>query len=270
MELEEMFRILDLQPEMIQRLDGVQKELDLAKLEVYLKRLQDRKTAALANKQLQALFWEEEDHLKLLYCHLECARRVFDKYQEKHIPQTIYQDTMRCFPRFLRECKGINGRMFFDRGWWTYRQISMSIFRIGALEYELRELEGEPVIDLHIPSDADLSKEAVEDSFTQAKVFFQTYYGSYPYKKYTCNSWLLSPVITPMLSEKSHIRSFQKRFQIIGENKEDKEFIGYLFQVPENTDCKKFPESTSLQKKVKEWMLHGERVGSALGVIPVY
>ena len=58
--------------------------------------------------------------------------------------------------------------MYFDRGWWAYRQTSMQIFRLGVLEYEFDRLEGESVIALHIPSDARLTAEAVDRSLEQA------------------------------------------------------------------------------------------------------
>lgn len=48
----------------------------------------------------------------------------------------------------------------------------MSLFRIGALEYEFSEEEGEKAIALHIPSDADLSAEAVDRSMQEADTFF--------------------------------------------------------------------------------------------------
>ena len=36
---------------------------------------------------------------------------------------------MKCFTRFAKECKKKNGAYFFDRGWWTYRQISMKLLK---------------------------------------------------------------------------------------------------------------------------------------------
>ena len=230
--LNEIYDLIDLQPEIIKKLEAIDGQIDLEQIDIYLERMLDIKTAEQAYRQLKDLLQNDEDHLKMLYCQLECARRIFDKYQEKQIAGTVYADTMRCFARFIDECKIKNGRMFFDRGWWTYRQISMNIFRIGALEYQFKEYDGENVIALHIPSDADLSKESVNASLEQAEVFFRTYYSDYQYDKYTCNSWLMSSALKPLLSQKSNILSFQNRFNIIKENPEDKEYIEWLFQVP--------------------------------------
>lgn len=267
MDLYELYDLIDLQTEMIQKLKLVGEKIDLKQIDFYLKQLMDRETAVESYRHLKTLLEEDKDNMKMLYCQLECARRVFDQYQKKHIKDTIYRDTMKCFSRFIEECKKKNGRMFFDRDWWTYRQISMSLFRIGELEYEFQKYEGENVIAIHIPSDANLSKEAVDASMKQAEIFFQTYYHDYKYEKYSCDSWLLSPRLKPLLSRKSNILSFQNRFHIVRENNEDKGYIEWLFQVPIDTNYKDLPAKTDLQKKVKEILLNGGNIGSAYGII---
>ena len=267
MDLYELYDLIDLQTEMIQKLKLVGEKIDLKQIDFYLKQLMDRKTAVESYRHLKTLLEEDKDNIKMLYCQLECARQVFDQYQKKHIKDTIYRDTMKCFSRFIEECKKKNGRMFFDRDWWTYRQISMSLFRIGELEYEFQKYEGENVIAIHIPSDANLSKGAVDASMKQAEIFFQTYYHDYKYEKYSCDSWLLSPRLKPLLSKKSNILSFQNRFHIVRENNEDKGYIEWLFQVPIDTNYKNLPAKTDLQKKVKEILLNGGNIGSAYGII---
>ena len=86
--------------------------------------------------------------------------------------------------------------------------------------------------------DADFSKEAVDHSLEQARRFFETYYGEYVYDKFTCRSWLLSPALKPLLSASSHILSFQERFFLVQEDRQDREFIEWLFQVPAETAYK--------------------------------
>ena len=269
MTLEELYKRIDLQPEMREKLCIIGEEVNLEKVNEILQQMQELKTAESAYRKLQTVLAEDEGNLKMLYCQLECARQVCETYQAKMIPDTIFLDTMKCFPRFLEECKKKNGHMFFDRGWWTYRQTSMAIFRIGELEYERKETDGEKVISIHIPSDADLSKEAVEDSLNRAKLFFGNYYPEWKECRYTCNSWLLSPVLKSMLPETSHIRSFQNRFEIVRENKDDREYMEWLFQIPGDTDPKDLPEGTSLQRNAKKYILEGGKIGSAFGILKV-
>lgn len=272
MERYELYQLIGLQPEIVRKLERAGACISLEQIDGYLVRLMDRGMAALAYGQLKELLKEDEGSLKMLYCQLECARRVFDRYMEKQIPLAVYVRTMACFTRFLDECGRKHGRMFFDRGWWAYRQLSMSLFRIGELEYEFKQDGGEDVLAIHIPSDADLSREAVGRSLADARQFFRLYYGGYRYRKYTCHSWLLSPALTPLLPENSHILSFQQRFRICGQDlgdKNDKEYIEWLFQVPIGTDYQNLPESTSLQKSVKKLLLSGGTVGSAYGIMDV-
>lgn len=269
MELQELYALIELQPEAVQKLEQIGGDIDLSQIDLYLEQLTDISTAAQSYKELKAFLGEDEGNFKMLFCQLECARRIFDRYQEKHISESIYVDTMKCFTRFIEESNKKNGQMLFDRGWWTYRQTSMNIFRIGTLEYQFGKYEGKNAVILHIPSDADLSKEAVDHSLEQAEIFFQTYDGGYEYDTYTCNSWLLSPALEPLLSEKSNILSFQKRFDIVWEDREDKGYIEWLFQVPVDTQAKELPAVTGLQKKVKELMLNGGTVGCAYGIMGV-
>lgn len=266
MEIQELYQLIDLQPEVVQSLQAVSKEVDLGKLEPCLVQLTDRRSAEWAYNNLISRLGEDEGSMKMLYCQLECARRVFAGYQEKQIEQSVYVDTMKCFTRFLKECMEKNGRMFFDRGWWTYRQLSMELFRIGALEYQFQEYEGAKAIALHIPSDADMTSMSIDSSLEQAQRFFQAHYRDYVYDKYVCDSWLLSPALRTLLSETSRIAAFQNRFTIVQADPEGRDFMEWLFKVPEDSDFDKLPERTSLQRKAKKFLLEGGKIGEAVGV----
>lgn len=269
MERNQFYQAIGLPEETIKKLDAIAPSIHTAdaKLDGYLGQMLDIHTAPQAYQKLKTLLGDDPDHLKMLYCQLECARRCHGAYRKKQIPDAYYLETMKCFPRFLAESKQKNGRACFDRGWWTYRQTSMVLFRIGALEYESCNVQGEDVLALHIPSDADLSKKAVDASLMQAETFFKTYYGDMLYRRYTCHSWLLSPVLKTVLSGQSNILGFQQRFTVVREDKDDREFIEWLFQVPAGTAFHALPANTSLQKKVKQLLLAGGTVGAAYGVM---
>lgn len=267
MELQELYDRIGLPPEIVSKLNGIQKETDVTQLEDCLGRLMEMQTAWEAYQELSERLGEDPGQFKMLYCQLECARRAYDRYEQRQIPAEIYRETMKCFTRFLEECKKKHGQMFFDRGWWTFRQISLNIFRIGALEYQPDRYEGKPVISIHIPSDADFNAAAVDVSLKQAVSFFQTYFGETDYENYICSSWLLSPALTPLLSEGSRILSFQRRFEVKEVKPEGKEYVEWLYQAPADTPAENLPAVTSLQKKVKELVLRGGSVGSALGVL---
>jgi hypothetical protein len=93
-------------------------------------------------------------------------------YEEKEIPEKIFFDTMKCFTRFINETFKMTGKLSFDRYWWTTRQVGCHLFRIGELEYEIKQTEEDTYISLHIPSDADFSPNAVDKSLSEAKKLF--------------------------------------------------------------------------------------------------
>lgn len=140
-------------------------------IETQLKCLMNIKTAPDALAHLTALF-PDEDGVGVLACSLLCACKAYKEYQKKGISDTVYFETMKCFTRFIDETQKRTGRLAFDRGWWTYRQISMQLFRIGELEYEFVEYEGRPALSIHIPSDAHFSRELVGESLLRRAPFW--------------------------------------------------------------------------------------------------
>ena len=213
------------------------------------------------------IFQEDEDKIKMLSCYLIGVSRVYDRYQEKGISDEIFTETFKCFTRFIEECKVKTGQYAFDRAFWTYRQASMVLFRIGELEYELVEEKGKKEISVHIPSDAKMSDADIDESLKKAEDFFATYYPEYAESEYICDSWLLSPKLKELLSEESNIIRFQNRFEITSEDKEAKDIFEWLFKTSEDADVATLPEDTSLQRKAKALLLQGDNIGIAVGVM---
>ena len=143
----------------------------------------------------------------------------------------------------------------------------MSLFRLGDLECELCTREGERVISLHIPSDADLSPAAVNRSLGQIGSFVQRYFPQWAAAPMVCDSWLLSPALRPMLSQSSNIRAFAARFTIKEYRSQDKEFFRWLFAVDTNTPLEQLPEQTGLQRAAKAYLQAGGSIGAAYGVM---
>lgn len=265
--MRELYQKIGIQPEIIHELEEAQRKTDLAQAEPLLEKLMDPKAAAGAYARLEALLGEDRGSIKMLLCQMKCAARIYEGYRKKGIPDDIYIDTMKCFSRFIGECGRKRGALFFDRGWWTYRQISMQIFRIGALEYELQGSEKEKCIGIHIPSDADFSQASVETSLRRARKFFAAFYPDYRDASYICDSWLLSPSLRELLPENSNILSFQRRFVIMKTDKEREDCLEWLFGVLDGTAYEKLPESTLLQRNVKRLLLEGGSIGCACGAL---
>lgn len=267
MNLSELCNGINLQKEMVEKVLAVSQSFSIETVEQQLKKLMDIETAQSAYEYLMTTLPDDAEHVKLLLCNLECARRIHEKYQEKGITDQVFFDTMKCFTRFIDECQKKTGSIAFDRGFWTYRQVSMNLFRIGELEYELTSNDGEKVISVHIPSDANFSDDMVGQSLQTAKEFMKQFFPEYAACKYICESWLLSPKLGELLNESSNIVKFQNRFEVIRVNLQEKDFIEWLFQAPIDTDYSELKEETSLQRKVKNALLKGENIGTGYGVM---
>ena len=76
MTLEELYKRIDLQPEMREKLCIIGEEVNLEKVNEILQQMQELKTAESAYRKLQTVLAEDEGNLKMLYCQLECARQV--------------------------------------------------------------------------------------------------------------------------------------------------------------------------------------------------
>ena len=189
----------------------------------------------------------------------------------KDIPEKIWLDTMKCFTRFVREHHRSLGYYGFDRGFWTTRQIGAKLFRIGQLEYELLREDGEKVISLHIPSDTDMEAALLDESIEQAREFLKTYFPEWQNAPMVCQSWLLSPALLPLLPEGSHIRSFQKAFDLQSTDPEPMDVLEWVFKLTESqqktTALQDLPEDTSLQRSLKCFLLAGGKVGTAKGTL---
>lgn len=208
---------------------------------------------------------------------LAAARLTREQYSRLGIPDSIFLDTMGCFPRFLRETLSNTGHSSFDRAFWCWRQLSGRLFRLGVLEFEycpegLPRLAGFPelchsVISVHIPSEIHLRSEEIHRSYELRRNFF-TRHGAHICREgipaaTVCSSWLLSPALAALLPFSSGIRQFAEDYNILYSDPDDQSFYTWLFQ-GKNKLCE-LPADTSLQRKVKYHLEQGGKIGSAGG-----
>ena len=187
------------------------------------------------------------------------------------LPENIWLDTMKCYPRFISEHRRSYGFDGFDRGGWTAtRQVRARLFRLGELEYEL--LEENPTsrcISLHIPSDAKLAPDLLNVSVKKARDFLSEFFPDWADLPLYCESWLLSPRLREWLPATSHIIRFQNAFDIEETDLTDEFALEWVFHIAEGQragmDPAALPETTSLQRRMKAALLAGEKPGSARG-----
>lgn len=258
---------IGLQEEVTEKILELESKQDFFETEKEISELTEAENWQKAREKLKKFLGEDPDGIKMLFCMLKASVISWEKCQEQGIEALIFDETMKCFTRFVEEHKVSYGIYGFDRDFWTGRQLSLQLFRLGELEYEMVEEEKEGrYISIHIPSDAVLDPEKIKESLQEAKVFFEKYDPSWKEVPYKCCSWLLSPALKELLGEKSKILKFQEMFSIEEVYKDSDEFMEWVFK-RKDIPLEKLPEETSLQRNMKAHLLSGGWVGEGMGCL---
>ena len=214
-----------------------------------------------------------------LYVRLACE--VYPKYREKEIEDEIFDKTFYDITIWCEECYRKHQVYGLEELWWLAQSVKMHLFRLGRLQFEPVVLEkdvkvdregqdtqnkkisisaGTKVLNVHIPAGEPLDYEACLDSFRLAEAFFGKN------QIYMCDSWLLSPHLKEVLSEKSNILKFQNLFTVIKVYHAYPQAEQRIFQnVIENKQ--EYPEDTSLRRRAKAYILSGKDLGIGIGFI---
>ena len=228
------------------------------------------------------------DRLVLWCCHMTWARR---QYEARGVSHQVILDT--CSDIALRaklyEAKTGKPGLSKDDVIWFRHIHHASIFRLGPLQFQRFEMvyldeegcgqaymtfaseqkahlpQGTPVINLHIPKDANLSPATVADALDQAMAFFPQVFPEHRAKAFLCYSWLLYPGLQALLPKESNILQFAARFQIIGQARDPAESIrriyGKRFPRKEN-----YPQDTQLQRQA---LGRFSFLGEACGILEI-
>ena len=262
--IDELMVMLELPNEIKEDVQNCIKKIDIEKYQFLIDELISKKASINTYDKLKNCFLDDKKNTGVLTIELYAALKTYERYRKYNIDINIFIDTMKCFKRFLNESKRKYNEYIFDRGWWVYRQLNMSLFRINDLEYELLDNDE---IAVHIPSDAIFSKEKVDQSLELINKFVNKYFEVYKNAKYTCDSWLLSPVLKDILNDNSNIISFQNRFNIIDIDTNNKDYIIWIFNKNNYNSLDELEEKTSHQRKIKELIKNNINIGCAKGVL---
>lgn len=215
-------------------------------------------------KELQALLGDDPEGIKILWELLNLITNYsYIEYRKRGIPDNVFIETMKICSRFLKDHFKTYRNYQFLWAWWLPREISLKEFRIGALEYEFVD-EADREIAIHIPSDADLCKESVNNSIKAFQDFMKIYYPEWKHVKMTCDTWMLMPELKEMLDNSSNIITFQNMFEIDAVDYEATWYMGWIYPGVESIDDD-LPENTTLQRNIKKHLLAGNKFGIAKG-----
>ena len=251
------------------------KSVDFTPVGIYFKDLFSIETAAASQKAIHEYFGKRNFGIDELTVYLSAALHTRKNYLRIGIGDNVYINTMKMFARFVNEHMVSYGEYGFDRGAWTYRILSSVLFRINQLEFEMLYLKddvegygsaGEPVISVHIPSDAVLSRSELDVSYNKAKKFLSEHFGNFSYKYFYCSSWLLAPVLKDLLSPGSKILDFQSDYDIINYDSDNDSYMIWVYK-RKYDDFNDLPETTTLARDIKNHLLNGGKIGTGYGVL---
>lgn len=263
--IQELCKKINLQDEITELVVAFDEAFDYGSIQSSMDKLFYRTTWNEGRAEIKKTFGEDERGIKILAVMLRCAMKTWDRLIALGMEESILVETMKCFTRFVDEHMESYGSYAFDRDFWTARQASGNLFRIGELEYEL--IDGEKKeIGIHIPSDVRLKREIMADSYQKAKACMKEFFPEYENADMVCESWLLSPSLKEVLSEESNIIKFQNEFRVEKVDYENNDYMEWVFKRPDLA-LEDLPEDTSLQRNLKKFLLNGGKVGEAIGIL---
>ena len=260
----ELYRMLEIPDEVEKQLINYGKSRNVSIPNVIINKILKRDEWNAGIQELQELLEDDSDGIKILWELLNIISNYsYEEYRKRNISNDIFVATMKFCTRFLHEYHQTFQTYKFVWEQWFPRQISLNEYRIGALEYEFVDAENRE-IEVHIPSDADLRKRSVAQSIKDFNTFRAKHYPGWKTVKLTCNTWMLMPELKEMLGKESNIIAFQNLFEIDTVDYEATWYMEWIFPGIEKVD-ERLPERTTLQRKMKKYLLDGKKFGIAKG-----
>lgn len=195
-------------------------------------------------------------------------------YEEYGVPEDVFAAYAARIAENVEECRAAEGFTGCGDYVWLAGFAILDLFRVGSLEFRLAPYNyrricvegavftpGEPVIQVHVPTGADIGEKARHEAYGRAASLFGT-------DKFVADSWLLYPEHEKMLDASSNIRAFAGEYTL-AEVCETDDYEG-LFRIFGRKDAYVYgglEQSTSLQKAYAERVRNALPVGSGVGVM---
>lgn len=265
MKSEQLYQVLELSNKVIKELKEYEENKTTILSRDIKEKLLHRNSWDEGIIMLMEFVGDDPDGMKILWEMLNMALESYEEYAKRKIPTQIYVDTMKFCTRFIEHHHRLLGSYKFEWAHWFPRQLALQEFRIGCLEYEFVEAD-EKTVSVHIPSDADLRHKVICESLNAFYDFRSRFFREWENVKIVCNSWLLSPALKELLDNTSNIINFQKFFNIETTNYDSMSVLKWVFPGYDEIS-EHLPENTSLQRKMKKYLLQGKKIGCSKGYL---
>ncbi len=191
--------------------------------------------------------------------------RKFSKKDLKKVKQRIKESLTNDI--YKREYESIRTSQLL----WGIYLTKSRIIEIGRLQYELSFINPltnikENVIKIHIPKGEKLLIKEVIKSLKKAPKKIKKYF-NLEKPKYYCSSWLLSEEINNIVDDNSNIKQFTKLFDIKKGEECTSDILNFVYEQKECNDYHKLPENTSLQRKIKEYLVEDKKFFLGIGLL---
>lgn len=228
-----------------------------------------------ADEVAQALYLHEYTTELLIFICM--SKKLKAEYDARGIDGEIYHNSMLDLKYKLEECKLVKGIVGSFVAMWFCGFFDLTRFALGRLQFEMTNFghsydknglvltPESRVINVHIPrTGTPMDEKSCDESFARAKAFFAEETGEVC--AFVCSSWLLYPEHERMLSPKTNVYKFMKRFDVFrsGTSK-GRGDLWRLFDTDEKR-WDKLPADTSLRRAYVEQLKSGRQVGWGYGV----
>lgn len=240
----------------------------------------DSNRAREATDIVDEIAGRETGELICVLIYMIAAGVTHERYRTKGIPDSIFYNTFNCLPEKMETNMYYFGNWGYPCYRWPLGHLSMRIFRLERLGFEMNTHSGAPIvyqgetiiadgddyIGVHISDREKFTHELCLKSYAEARKLFSTYFPDFKPKYFRTTTWLLCPRLKELLPETSNILKFQSDFTIYDSYDDDKEVLARVFGgVKENLDD--YPQDTTLRKKIIERFKAGKHLGRGSGFI---
>ncbi|MDD2214234.1 MAG: acyltransferase domain-containing protein [Oscillospiraceae bacterium] len=210
---------------------------------------------------------------------LAAAKPLYLRYLGQGYGSQLYLASLRDLRYKLLECWQVKGDWGTFVLFWYPEFYRLERFALGRFQYEVKEFpepdytyknwtvrQGDPVLNLHIPSAGPLTKEDRLQSYRLAYDFYRPRWQT-EVIAFTCHSWLLFPEHRLFLPPSSNIRDFMSDYEVIRQEEDPAFADGWrIFGADYQLDPSLLPRQTGLQRAYADWLSLGHRAGAAQGV----
>ena len=197
------------------------------------------------------------------------TNKKFDQYQQNKHRFRIGETCTRGLDVYK-----INGSEISQLIWGSFF-INAHIIEFGRLQYELMKYDyqipnfkpdNEFCINIHVPRGEKLSNESVSKSLDYAYQYIPKYFHEIQQTpNMFIESWLMDKNLDLHLPEKSNIRLFRNRFDILHQLPESS-ISKFLFNTS-SQNISNYPSDTYLRQRIKQALLSGEKFHDGIALL---